>query len=95
MSQVSTNTETGAAWVKQKPEPGEVFEAPAGHMVKGVSALVDPERRTLAKWVKTRAEPDTASLIEELDVAFRDFKPAADPRPTPSADFTDQIFLYN
>ena len=35
-------------WIKQVQEPGEPgeeFAAPVGHVVKGVSALVDPDGR--------------------------------------------------
>src|SRR6185312_13335653 len=54
--QVSTNTKTGDAWVKQTLEPGEVFDPPEGHIVKGVSALVDADGRLTAKWIKTAAD---------------------------------------
>lgn len=54
--------------VTQKPERGETFKVPDGHVVKGVSAFVDPEGREIAKWVKTREE-DVAAVAwrEALD----------------------------
>ena len=93
VSQVSTNTETGAAWVKQKPDPGEVFEPPAGHTVKGVSALVDPDGRTLAKWVKTR-EDGTDQAIEAAKDAFDAYRGHFDPLPAPKATTGELVTLY-
>lgn len=54
ISQV-TNTPSGD-FIKQQPERGETFNVPDGHIVKGVSALVDPDGREIIKWVKTREE---------------------------------------
>jgi hypothetical protein len=42
--------------IEQKPEHGEVFEVPAGHLVKGLSTFVDPEGRIINQWVKTRED---------------------------------------
>lgn len=54
---IAGKTESGE-WIKQTREAGEVYEAPAGHMIKGESALVDPDGRVVQKWVKTRADTD-------------------------------------
>lgn len=57
--------------VTLKPPPGPVFEVPAGHTIKGVSALTDPEGRILAQWTKTREDgQSTQDLIEALQEAF-------------------------
>lgn len=57
--------------VTTKPAPGPVFEVPAGHTVKGVSALTDPEGRILAQWTKTREDDaSTQDLIAALQEAF-------------------------
>jgi hypothetical protein len=53
--------------IQQKPEHGEVFETPAGHMVKGVSALVDPDGREIVKWIKTSQD------AEQREAAMRAF----------------------
>lgn len=53
----------GDAWIKQTKAPGEVFELPAGQVVKGVSALVDGQGREVAKWIKTATDSDNAAAI--------------------------------
>lgn len=59
------------AWVKQTREHGEAFELPAGHSIKGVSALVDAEGRVIQAWHKTTADADAraaafAAAVDEL-----------------------------
>jgi hypothetical protein len=60
-------------WIQQKPEPGAAFELPHGHIVKGVSALVDKDERVTAKWIKTRVDAVTPDLVEALKTAFADY----------------------
>lgn len=60
----SIASKEGDAWVKQTKEAGEPFTLPQGHAVKGVSALVDAEGRTIQKWVKT------GQNAEEQEAAF-------------------------
>jgi hypothetical protein len=50
----SIATKEGDSWVRQTREPGEEFAVPDGHVVKGVSALLDADGRTVQQWVKTR-----------------------------------------
>lgn len=65
-------------WVKQTKEPGEEYQTPAGHIVKGESALVDADGRTIQKWVKTRlGEMDPATVIEWCKEALKDYEPPA------------------
>ncbi len=56
ISQV-TSTPNGD-FVQQKPERGEEWAVPDGHSVKGISALVDADGRTIQAWVKTRADAE-------------------------------------
>lgn len=66
------------SWVKQVKEAGEEFEVPAGHSIKGVSALVDPDGRTIQQWIKTKEGIlDPLSLAEYLKTSFADFEPSA------------------
>src|ERR1700739_1629178 len=51
VSQV-TDTPHGQ-FIQQKPERGEQFEVPAGHVVKGISALVAEDGRKILEWIKT------------------------------------------
>lgn len=57
-------------WVKQVKEPGAEFEVPVGHVVKGVSALVDGAGRTVQRWVKTREETDPLDMADRIKSAF-------------------------
>lgn len=59
------------SWIKQTKAHGAPFEAPAGHAVKGVSALVDGEGRTIQQWVKTARDAEAvqaamAATVEAL-----------------------------
>lgn len=44
--------------IEQKPEHGEAFEMPAGHVVKGVSALLDADGNKIVEWVKTTQDAE-------------------------------------
>ncbi|MBY3434795.1 hypothetical protein [Rhizobium laguerreae] len=81
ISQV-TSTPNGD-FVQQKPERGESWALPDGHAVKGVSALVDADGRTIQQWVKTRLEPSAIDIAETLKAAFVGYEPAAIPTPAP------------
>jgi len=81
----TTSTPNGD-FIQQKPERGPEFEVPAGHTVKGVSALVDADGRTIQQWVKTREEPSALDIAETLKAAFADYEPAAEPTPAPHGD---------
>lgn len=76
----TVSSRDGDAWVKQARAPGEEFTLPAGHLVKGVSALVDPEGREVMKWVKTSQDAANreASLRAVLD-ALKAEVPRAEP----------------
>lgn len=58
-----SNTPSGT-FIQQTQERGDRFEVPAGHVVKGVSALVDAEGRVIQQWQKTAvgAEGQLAAL---------------------------------
>lgn len=60
----SVASKEGEAWVRQTREHGEQFEVPAGHVTKGVSALVDADGRIIQAWHKTSqdAEAQTAAF---------------------------------
>lgn len=52
-----SNTPSGT-FIQQTQERGERFEVPAGHVVKGVSALVDAEGRVIQQWQKTAVDAE-------------------------------------
>ena len=60
-------------WVTQKPERGEVFEMPAGHKLKGVSALVDGEDRVHFKWIKTKENENGVDFEQVIKDAFESY----------------------
>ncbi|MGX1786819.1 hypothetical protein ACWIGM_08790 [Bosea sp. NPDC055332] len=90
ISQVTTTPH--GDFIQQKPERGEAFEVPAGHSVKGISALLDEDGREIIKWVKTRNEYAPADIAEILKTAFSDYR-AAEPIPAPAASDLDLLTL--
>lgn len=89
---VSSKAADGS-WVKQAREPGDVFEPLPGHIVKGESALVDPDGRVTAKWVKTTLGHDPVDVAEVLKAAFANYEPAARPAPAPEVVSEDLLTL--
>lgn len=81
---VSSRAADGA-WVKQAKAPGDVFEVPEGHAVKGVSALVDADGRTVQKWIKTREEADPLDMADRIKSAFDGMIFTAPKIPVPDA----------
>lgn len=71
-------------WVTQKPERGGPFTLPEGHVVKGVSALLDADGRVAAQWVKTREGIEPLDVVEALKSGLESYsgpkKPSAAPR---------------
>jgi predicted phosphodiesterase len=81
-------------FVQQKPERGENFAVPNGHVVKGVSAFVDGDGREIAKWIKTREGAiDPTQVVEWIKEAFTDFQPAAVPVDPPAEAAEDLLTL--
>lgn len=92
---VKSLTETpNGIYIKQTKEAGEPWTLPEGHRVKGVSALLDAEGRTVLQWQKTTAanEPDPVELIERLKAAMADYVPAS-PIPAPEHVADDLLTL--
>ncbi|MDE2105628.1 MAG: hypothetical protein KGL39_50845 [Patescibacteria group bacterium] len=79
--------------VRTVRDSGEPFEVRSGHMVKGESALLDPDGRVLAKWVKTR-EDGTGYLIEGLREAFEEYRGGAPVAPAPDYADDDLLTVY-
>lgn len=92
LKSVATKTDDGA-WVKQAKAPGEVFEVPAGHTVKGYSTLVDGDGRTVAQWIKTREEHGAVDPIEAIKNAFADYAGRARPQRAPKNAKRDLLTL--
>ncbi len=83
IAQIS-NTPNGD-FIKQRREHGAEFEVPAGHVVKGVSALVDEEGREVLKWVKTGADGQLqAEAFEAMVAALKEDLPRVSIMPPPA-----------
>jgi hypothetical protein len=80
--------------VEQKPDRGEAFALPAGHVIKGVSALVDEDGREVVKWIKTKEGVlDPLAVGQALMDMFADYQPAALPAPEPRTVRSDLCTL--
>lgn len=89
-----SNTPSGT-FIQQAPERGDRFEVPTGHVVKGVSALVDAEGRVIQQWQKTAVEAVQRDLAMRAAVdAFKDELPRAEPVAAPTGTKTDLLNFY-
>lgn len=80
--------------IEQKPEHGAPFEVPTGHVVKGVSALVNADGEEIVKWIKTKeGGRDPLETAEAIKAAFSDYKPSAKPAKPPPAPSADLLTL--
>lgn len=68
----SVASKEGDKWVKQTKAPGAEFAVPAGHVTKGVSALVDPDGRVLQQWIKTKQDTSTGDVVDAVKEALAD-----------------------
>lgn len=84
-SQLDKDGSVEREWIEQKPERGPEFEMPAGHVVKGVSALVDGDGRVIQQWTKTREDRlDTQAIVESLRTAFEGYDSPHVPHEAPA-----------
>lgn len=93
--QTGPNGELQKQWVQQGPAPGEKFEVPEGHAIKGVSALLDADGRTVQQWVKTASEKQTQDVIAAIKDAFDPMRGAAKLPPAPKHADADLLTVYN
>ncbi|WP_221953046.1 oxidoreductase [Rhizobium laguerreae] len=90
IAQIS-NTPNGD-YIKQKPERGESWALPDGHAVKGVSALVDADGRTIQQWVKTnKAAEDQMAAFRAMVDALKEDLPRLEPIAPPEATVADRM----
>lgn len=86
-----SNTPSGT-FIQQAPERGDRFQVPTGHVVKGVSALVDAEGRVIQQWQKTAVEHSPVDIAAILKEAFNDVAPA-EPIAAPAQVYDDLLTL--
>lgn len=72
---------------------GKPFSIPEGHVLKGVSALVDGEGNEVLRWIKTREDLSVADVVETIREAFKDYEGRAEPIPAPAVSDTDLLTL--
>jgi hypothetical protein len=88
------NEGPGGRSVEQKPEHGAPFSIPEGHVIKGISALVNADGQEVVKWIKTKeGERDPLDTIEAMKAALVGYKPAAKPAKAPVAPAADLLTL--
>jgi hypothetical protein len=81
-------------FIQQKPEHGEQFEIPKGHVVKGVSALLNADGEKIVEWVKTKeGQLDPLAIAESLKAAFSNYKPATKPTKPPTSPAGELLTL--
>jgi predicted phosphodiesterase len=80
-------------FIQQRPEVGEHFEVPAGHAVKGVSALVDSDGRTIQQWIKTKEQTQT-DLIAAIKEEFSQYEGVAKLAEPPKETLADLMQVY-
>lgn len=86
-----SNTPSGT-FIQQAPERGEKFEVPNGHVIKGVSALVDAGGRVIQQWQKTAVEHSPVDIAAILKEAFHDVAPA-EPIAAPAQVYDELLTL--
>lgn len=88
---IASKTEDGA-WLRQVKEHGSEWEIPAGHTVKGVSALVDAEGRVIQAWHKTALDKaqQTAAFAAMVE-ALKEDLPRVAPVSAPTAVNADLL----
>lgn len=83
-------------WITTKPEiTDRQFALPDGHVIKGVSALVDGNGGVLAKWIKTREDNSVVDLTSAIHAAFDEYKGRAELIPPPAETDADLLTVYN
>lgn len=92
-TQLGPNGELQREWIQQAPEAGAEFSVPAGHMVRGVSALVDANNRVVQQWIKTKEETQT-DLIAAIKEEFAQYKGAAKLVKPPKETLSDLMQVY-
>ena len=82
-AQIGPNGEIQREWIQQAPERGPEFELPAGHAVKGVSALVDADNRVVQQWIKTKEQQSIDDVRDAIKTVFDSYTGYAQLPPSP------------
>lgn len=80
---------------EMKPSPGEPFEMPTTHIVKGYSHLADADGNTKLLWTKTKVDTVVPDLVEALKKTFEQYAGHATLVPDPDFETdTDLLSVY-
>lgn len=97
IKQVSRQTDAAGnlqkEWIKQS-EIGDEFQIPENHIVKGVSALVDPNGQVVQQWIKTRQDTKIADVITALKESFAAYEGHATLPKAPAKTDKDTATVY-
>lgn len=94
-TQYDADNQVSGRFVTQAKAPGPKGEVPAGHVVKGVSQLLDADGRVTQQWVKTReAGADPVAFAASLREAMLDARGAAVLATPPAAQDEDLLTVY-
>jgi hypothetical protein len=94
-TQLGPNGELQREWIQQRQEPGDEFAVPDGHVVKGVSALLDADGRTVQRWVKTREGMDATYAVDAVKSAFEGWTAPNFVIPEPGETDEDLLTIYS
>lgn len=79
-------------FVRMRPERSIGEAVPEGHVVSGVSTLLDEQGRVALQWVKTKQGTDEASIVDAVRAAFDGHH--APPTPVPHTTHADTVAVY-
>lgn len=83
------------SWIKQTKAAGEVYETPAGLMIKGRSVLADADGRVVLTWNKEGEDKgEQFAAMRAAMEAFKEDIPRAEPVPAPSDTRDDLLNQY-
>lgn len=92
-TQYDADGEVSGRFVTQAKAPGAKGAVPAGHVVKGISQLLDAEGRVTQQWVKTREGRDPIAVSEAIKAAFVGYRTRHKVIPAPAAASADLMML--
>lgn len=90
VSQISSGP--SGEFVKMRPEREHGQAVPEGHVVSGVSTLLDEQGRVALQWVKTKQGIADDDLADRVRAAFANYEPHATPPPNETR--ADLVSVY-
>jgi hypothetical protein len=82
------------SFVSQTPTRGTFFTPDPDQKIRGISALVDADGRTIQRWIKTSNGASSVSAMDSIKEAFEQYKGKAEPLPCPTDTQEDLLTAY-